>query len=189
MTVTEQKKAMRVTLRAQCKALPAPLREALSRAACERLVGLSLFADAACILAYKAMPHECDPQGLVDLAIRLGKRVAFPVCGDDYTLRLLLPSAPDAFVKGKYGIWEPDPARSETIQSEALDLIVLPGVAFDAACNRLGQGAGYYDRLLTGARARKVGVAFPVQIVPAVPMDVHDIPLDAVVTADTVFSR
>ncbi len=189
MTIAERKQALRAAMRAQCRALPATARKTFSRAACERLMGLPAFATASCILAYKAMPHECDLQWMVSMAVSLKKRVAFPVCGDAYTLDLWAPETPDAFVRGKYGIWEPDPARAERVENEALDMIVVPGVAFDAACARLGQGAGYYDRLLGRACAAKIGVCFPLQIVPEVPVDAHDITLDAVVTADTVFSR
>ncbi len=189
MTLEEQKKALRSQMRAQCKALQTQAREAFSFAACERLAALPNFTAASCILAYQAMPHECDPQRLVMLARDAGKKVAFPVCEEGFSLRLWIPRSPDAFQRGKYGIWEPDPLRSKRIEADALDLIVVPGVAFDANCRRLGQGAGYYDRLLQNAGAVKIGIAFPLQIVAAVPAGAHDVTLDAVVTADTVFSR
>ncbi|MDD4075819.1 MAG: 5-formyltetrahydrofolate cyclo-ligase [Eubacteriales bacterium] len=189
MTIDEQKRTMRSQMRAQCKALQGGAREAFSAAACERLAALPAFIGASCILAYKAMPHECDPQRLVEIAWEMGKKIAFPVCAEDYSLRLWIPKTRDAFLKGKYGIWEPDPSRAAQIEADALDLIVVPGVAFDASCRRLGQGAGYYDRLLQTVGAVKIGVAFPLQIVASVPVRAHDVALDVVVTADTVFSR
>lgn len=62
-----------------------------------------------------------------------------------------------------------------------IDLIIVPGVAFDQAKNRLGRGRGYYDKLLQLAQMHKMGVCFDFQMVPNVPIEDHDVPLDSVI--------
>lgn len=187
MELKEQKALMRTKMRRECKAMDAQTRNALSEAACARLVMLSAFREAECILAYMAMPHECDPARAVEAGWRSGKRIVFPVCEENFALGLYLPSGGDAFVQGKYGIWEPDIRRSVRVDPEKLDCVIVPGIAFDKAGGRLGQGAGYYDRLLTGIKAFRIGLCFPMQITELVPTDKYDCKMDAIVSAGQYF--
>ena len=154
------KQALRTRMRAMCKALDAAQREALSRLACEQLMGIAAFAEASCILGYRAMPHECDPACALAWAREKGARIAYPRCVGERNLELYVPRDENAFVRGRYGIWEPDPVRCARIGAGELDCIVVPGLAFDAACMRLGQGAGYYDTLLAGEGAFAAAIAF-----------------------------
>lgn len=80
-----------------------------------------------------------------------------------------------------FGIPEPDPALSR-VDPTMLDVILVPGVAFTRAGARLGQGGGYYDRVLAGPRGFTIGVAWSFQVVDAVPTDPWDQPVDALVT-------
>lgn len=82
---------------------------------------------------------------------------------------------------GVWGIPEPDPSWA-VLSPDTVTVFLVPGVAFDPAGGRLGQGAGYYDRLLPGTPGQKVGVAWSFQVVEQVPADPHDIPMDAVLT-------
>jgi 5-formyltetrahydrofolate cyclo-ligase len=93
-------------------------------------------------------------------------------------------------VPGKHGIGQPSPDCPD-LPPEQVDVILVPGIAFDSTCARLGRGAGFYDRFLADPRVRavKIGVAFDEQIVDAVPMDRWDVRLDAVVTPTRVFER
>lgn len=188
-SIAPQKAALRKIMRAAMKAVEPKERLRQSRLACGRLCGLPEFEKAGLILAYKAMPHECDPQEAVDAALRRGKRMAFPLCGPEFSLRLLVPLAEDAFRRGVYGIWEPIPEKCEEVEPRALDFIILPGVAFDRACNRLGNGAGYYDRLLPKTRAYLAGVCLEVQMVEAVPAGPLDVPLNAVAEPGSLWLR
>jgi 5-formyltetrahydrofolate cyclo-ligase len=94
---------------------------------------------------------------------------------------------------GMLGILEPpeDLRRrpEKRIDAERLDLVMVPGAAFDARGGRIGRGKGYYDRLLRRTRpdALRVGVAFQCQIFPGVPMQEHDVFMDKVITEDTVY--
>lgn len=77
------------------------------------------------------------------------KRIAFPLCIENGGLRLFVPNnGADSFVSGSYGILEPKPEDSTEVFAEDIDLIIVPAVAFTKECGRLGQGGGYYDRLL-----------------------------------------
>lgn len=181
--VKNGKQALRTRMRAMCKALDAAQRESFSRLACEQLMGLAAFAKAACILGYRAMPHECDPAHALAWARAQGACVAYPRCVGERDLELYVPEDENAFLRGRYGIWEPDPARCARVEAAELECIVVPGLAFDAACMRLGQGAGYYDTLLAKGRVFAAAIAFPFQVVEAVPTEAHDRPADAVAAA------
>jgi 5-formyltetrahydrofolate cyclo-ligase len=85
-------------------------------------------------------------------------------------------------VTGIFGTQHP---RIENEYTGTYDMILVPGLAFDMSGNRLGYGAGYYDRFLAGTgEALKVGIGFPFQLVNSLPHDQHDVQLDIIVTAD-----
>lgn len=90
----------------------------------------------------------------------------------------------------RYGIPEPTAARSCDIQQ--LDVILLPLVAFDENCNRLGMGAGFYDRALAASRSRRplrIGVAYELQKAWQLPTDSWDVPLHVVITESRIYRR
>lgn len=187
METIEEKTKLRKAMREKLKAMAPALRTALSQSACETIEKLPAFAEAEYVLAYMAMPHECDPAWLVERAWSSGKKVVFPVCEAEYKLGLYLPAGNDAFIRGKYGISEPEPLRCVRIELEKIDFAIIPGLAFDAHCARLGQGAGYYDRLLSNTDAFLLGLGFPSQIIARVPTLPHDRSMDAVITAEHAF--
>ncbi len=75
-----------------------------------------------------------------------------------------------------------EPTGDELTPVEEIELIIVPGVAFDRRGNRLGRGKGFYDRLLADSRASKIGVAYDFQIVEEIPAEPHDIKMDIVIT-------
>jgi 5-formyltetrahydrofolate cyclo-ligase len=92
-------------------------------------------------------------------------------------------TGPEDLQVGEFGIAEP--TRGRILRPEMIDLMVVPGVAFDRAGHRLGRGAGYYDRYLSSPHAAgvyKMGVCFPWQSVESVPTEPHDIAMDEVIT-------
>ena len=104
--------------------------------------------------------------------------------GDD--LRLLRYTGPDSLRKGAFGIWEPKADGEEAVEG-AIDLIIVPGVAFDAQGHRLGRGRGFYDRLLSSLDTPKVGICFDFQLVPSVPVESFDHPMDHVITESGIY--
>jgi len=79
--------------------------------------------------------------------------------------------------------------KPEDAKNTAIDLYIIPGVAFDKQGNRLGRGGGFYDKLLFGKNSFKIGLAFEIQIVDTVPHEAHDIPMDFVVTERGVYGK
>ena len=115
------------------------------------------------------------------------KTVAYPVCGENFTLTAAVPG-PDGWEMGAYGIRTPVLERAALIRPEALDLVLVPCTAFDAVCRRVGMGKGYYDRYLPRCRnAVALGVAFEAQRVPEAAADEQDWQLDGFVTERKVY--
>ena len=94
----------------------------------------------------------------------------------------------DGWEAGAYGIRTPILSRAEILPPEALDLILVPCTAFDAACGRVGMGKGYYDRYLPRCtKAAKIGIALEVQRVAHAAVDEHDQRLDAFITEGGIY--
>jgi len=109
----------------------------------------------------------------------LNRTVLLPVVRED-ELELRLFTGEDKMVQGSsFGIYEPTGDVFEQIDS--IDLIIVPGIAFDKNLNRLGRGKAYYDKLLCSTKAMKVGVCFDFQIVDNIPTESHDVKMDDVI--------
>jgi 5-formyltetrahydrofolate cyclo-ligase len=162
-------------------------RAGLSAQAAARALELPEVGAARAVLAYAAMPGEIDPAPLVHALRERGARVAYPrVCGPG--AMTLHWASDDALEPGFCGIAEPA-ADAEDAAPDEFDLAIVPGVAFDAACERLGRGGGFYDRLLPAITGLTVGLAFDEQIVECLPREEHDMPVDVVVTPSRVIRR
>ncbi len=130
-------------------------------------------------MLYHSLADEVDTHPL--LANWSGqKQLLLPVVvGSDLELRLYQSSEP--LLSGAYGIAEP--VGSPFTDYSAIELALIPGIAFDRSGRRLGRGKGYYDRLLPRLpSAYKMGVCFPFQLVDEVPVEEFDILMDEVIT-------
>lgn len=187
MTIQEQKIIQRKAGISARRALPETERRAANEALCATLTALPCFVSARCLLIYAAFGGEADLSALAREADRLGKAVAYPICGEGFTLTAAVPD-PDGWEIGAYGIRTPVPARSRLLLPEELDLVLVPCTAFDASCRRVGMGKGYYDRFLPRCtRAVKIGVAFEAQRVEHAAAEAHDRTLDAFVTEKGIY--
>jgi 5-formyltetrahydrofolate cyclo-ligase len=132
------------------------------------------------LATYAPLADEADPAPLARAALAAGWTLALPHVVDRATpLRFLAWHPEDALAAGPFGLSQPASHAPEV----APDIILTPLVAFDAALNRIGQGAGHYDRAFAAhPHARRIGVAFSVQQVQAIAADPWDMPLDAIVT-------
>lgn len=143
----------------------------------------TLFQRAHVVLLYSALPDE--PQ-LEDLFNRWHgvKRLLLPVVeGDDLKLREF--EGWNSVKAGRFGVLEPVGSFYEDFLS--IDLMILPGVAFDYAGHRMGRGKGYYDRFLSLSAIRpvyKIGVCFDFQLLPQIPVDAWDVPMDEVIAGN-----
>ncbi|WP_448502089.1 5-formyltetrahydrofolate cyclo-ligase [Sphingomonas sp.] len=139
------------------------------------------------VASYLPVGSEADPAPLVEQARRHGCAIALPWVGSmPGVMRFLAWDAGTALETGPHGLVQPPADTAEC----APDIVLVPLLAFDARCHRLGQGAGYYDRALAMLPdAWRLGVAWSVQQVPSVPVDCWDIPLHGVVTEREYFER
>lgn len=155
----------------------------LSLQACVNASKTDEFLASNIIMAYNAIKHEPDPSYLVKTAQMLGKKVAFPRVMSKETMHAYLEeSSIKHFTLSSYGILEPDIKYSELIRPENIDLIIVPGLAFDKTGGRLGRGGGYYDRFLSTTKAFRMGFCIEDQIAGNIPIQKHDCKMHAVVT-------
>jgi 5-formyltetrahydrofolate cyclo-ligase len=184
------KQLLREALLAARRRLPAEDRAVRSRLAAERVVSLEAFARARTVALYAPMGAEVDTADIASAAARHGKRVAYPRIDARDRVLAFASCSPDELVPGGFRSREP-PATAPVIPLSAIDLIVVPGVAFDPRCRRLGRGRGHYDATLVSLdpAAARIGLAFELQIVAEVPEEPHDAPLDAVVTESRIVLR
>ena len=142
------------------------------------------FASARCVLLFWSLPDEVDTHAFVE-RWHTKKRILLPVVvGDSLEIRPYEGMA--KMRKGAFDILEPTGERFTDYP--LIDLAIVPGVGFDAAGYRMGRGKGYYDRLLPYIKAYKIGVCFPEQYVPAVPIDPWDSKMDKVIF-DTIMDN
>ena len=170
--------------------------EELSRSIIARL--RPLLSDARVVLAYYSLPDEVFTHQLVDDLVAEGKTVLLPRVVDDTTMELRRYTGRQDMAEGALHIMEP---IGERFTDYALiDVVLVPGIAFDAAGHRLGRGRGYYDRFLRtmgtvpsvsseanyrgtvpSVRPHLIGLCFDFQKVPSVPVDPTDIPVNQVI--------
>ena len=179
-----ERNALRRELRARRRALPAAARIAGADALATRLFALPFFPAKGYVAGYWAMDGEI---GLHALQLRLPATLTYclPLLHVDGSLRFAPWRPGDALVTNRYGIPEPDAASADALKAEAMAMIVLPLVGFDADCRRLGMGGGWYDRSLAFRNAQTsppwlVGAAFDAQRVDAIAAEAWDVRLDAV---------
>jgi 5-formyltetrahydrofolate cyclo-ligase len=138
---------------------------------------LDQYQSAATVMAFSGMPTEPDTDGLFGRLERDGKTLVLPRLQDGGIVPALVG---DGFTRGQFGIREPS---GEPVDPMSIDVVIVPGVAFTLRCDRLGHGKAYYDRFLPTTRAFTVGACFNEQIVDELPIEPHDVRLDAVVHA------
>jgi 5-formyltetrahydrofolate cyclo-ligase len=171
-----------------------PDRAAASRLILARLRALDVWARAATICSYVGVRSEVETLPLLVEALAEGRRVAVPACEGD-ALRLVYLESLEELVPARFGLLEPAGdvclAAGRLCPVEAVDLFVVPGVAFDRAGGRIGYGRGFYDRLLARARpdATRVALAFEAQLVERVPSESTDVPMDYVLTERAAYVR
>jgi len=158
--------------------------ERKSRIIKRKLFRSSIFKKAKTIMFYLSFGGEVKTEDMILGAKKLGKAVAVPVCEHNrMILRPCLLSHKANLVKGPYGICVP--AEKTFIDPKDLDLVIVPGLAFDEKGNRLGRGKGCYDHFLNTLPGNKnsIGLAYDFQILPSVPVAKNDIHVNKVIYA------
>lgn len=149
----------------------------------ENLERTEVFRNASRVAIYHAIPGEVQTASFIEKWY-LTKKILLPVIeGDD--LRMLPYTGRESLKAGVFGILEPT-LDSPVMSEKDIDLIVVPGVAFDRERNRMGRGKGYYDRLLSTLQAPKVGICFGFQLFPSIPVEPFDKKMDLVITEEEI---
>ena len=153
------------------------------------ITALPEFAAAGTVFAYNSVGNEVDTQRIIDLSLELGKRVALPVVlGGGLMEFALVDGADDGFERGQLGIPEPGKDAVRVSPQEG-DIVLVPALCYDMDGYRLGQGGGYYDRLLAACPAFSVGLGRQALLMGEAPREVHDLPVKCLVTENGVVKR
>ena len=146
-----------------------------------RILALPELRTAALVGLYLALPGEVDMDALLGTLRGMGRGVCVPAfdrAGGGYGMAVM--TAGTRMLEAPFGLREPqDPVW---VDPATLDVVVVPGLAFDAAGRRVGHGGGHYDRMLAVGPAYRIGAAFDFQICSHVPAESHDVAMDCIVT-------
>ena len=182
------KQEQRTIAQAARAQIPAEQKIRFSRQICERLMQFVQLRQAHLVFSYLATPEEANLKILHDFLRSRGTEVAFPYSERDGRMQAYIPDEEDPLAPGLLGIRAPDPARARLADPTEIDVVIVPCIAFDEECNRLGHGGGYYDRyLLRCTRATRAVAAFEAQKLPRVETEEHDAPADLVVTEERFY--
>jgi len=139
----------------------------------EKLSQLPIYKDAKVIMAYYPLRGEVDIKEMMKKDWG-AKRWCFPVMElEKNHLRIFeVTNLDEDFIKGPFGVMQPDTQKAKEVDISEIDLVIVPGLAFDRQRNRLGRGAGFYDRFLKSIKppAKKAGVAFDFQVLQNLPI-------------------
>ena len=156
----------------------------------EQVLGLEAYRRAKLVHTYvSSKENEVDTRALICTCLAQGKRVAVPVVmPGTKTLSHALIDDLDQLVVGPWGLAQPDPATATWLPAAArIDLIVVPGLAFDRRGQRIGWGGGYYDRFLAQVQTVKIGLCYDELVLDCIPGEPHDIPVDMVVAETAIY--
>lgn len=163
-------------------------REERSARLVRNLIATEEFQQAKTVLIYRATRGEVRLETLESAPEAQDKTLAFPLCISSTEMIALLPHGEDSWVEGYYGIYEPLEEKSDLIAPEDIDLVVCPCTSFDEDCNRMGMGAGFYDRYLEKCvNAKILSVAFECQKSVRIPTAPWDKAMGKTVTEATVY--
>jgi 5-formyltetrahydrofolate cyclo-ligase len=151
------------------------------------VMSLPAFTTSQTLMAYLALAQEVQTWGLIEAARRQHKRVVVPVIEGDTLIAVELPRDKAQLQRGAYGIFEPR-GQQVAVSPADIDLVLVPGLAFDRQGGRVGFGRGYYDRFLgqLPVTARYCGLAFTMQVVSHVPRMPYDICMHYVATEEGI---
>jgi len=167
-------------------------KDSLSQAICNKFVALPEYAAAGTVMYYVDVRTEVRTRQALPAALATGKRIVVPYCVDG-ELELFHLTDMNELELGMYKILEPKPdlraLPEKIIDVKALDLIMVPGVAFDRRGARMGHGMGYYDKLLEHARGDTplVALAFECQLFPEIPVQSHDVFMNKIITEQAIY--
>jgi len=152
----------------------------------EKLFSLLDFKSAETVLFYISYEGEVYTHDMIRESF-YNKNVIVPVSNQkDLTLVLSRLKTWEELSIGSYRILEPKKEKIRNTNIEDIDLLIIPGVAFNEKGDRLGHGKGYYDKILNKTKSLKIGLAFEFQILEKIPTESHDVPVDMIITESRI---
>ncbi len=190
--VQQRKREIRKKVQEERDRLSHPERAAQSEAVMERLWSIDDFLDADTVFFFLSFRSEVDTVPMIRRAMAEGKRVCLPYTYTDSKKMVashILDFEGD-LEPGNYDIMEPRPDSIRPVPPEEIDVIIMPGVAFDENGRRLGYGGGYYDRFLDRCQpdCLRVAPCFDLQIIDEVPCADHDHRIHMIITEERVIA-
>jgi len=186
-----ERAALRKLLRSKRRAIPGAARASAARQVAREIARTRWLKPGRHIGLYLSMPEELDTAPLLALARARGCTIALPRVVAKRQGRMRFYDLRGTPRKGAFGILEPLATKNRPVRE--LDVVFVPLVGFDPQGNRMGMGRGFYDSCFAFRRLLRhwrrpllVGVAFDAQCVPALPVETHDVPLDAIVTESSL---
>lgn len=146
----------------------------------QTLLELDCIKNASCVMAYYSYRNEPNLLALMHALLEMGIGVALPYIAGNGSLIAVAYTYDSVMKSNVYGIAEPI-IMNESERAEPA-VVLVPGVAFDTAMNRIGYGVGYFDRFLKETTALKIGVCYDMQIVPEIAAEPYDVAMDMLVT-------
>ncbi|RPI67180.1 MAG: 5-formyltetrahydrofolate cyclo-ligase [Ignavibacteriae bacterium] len=164
-------------------------RDLLNMLVFERAHKHRVFQRARRVHIYQASPEEVRTMPFIEYAWGIGKEVAVPrISLDRSEMEHVVVTHETEWTDGAFGIMEPARSSTDVLLSDEdfgpTDAVIVPLIAFDRTCHRLGYGKGYYDRFLASTSAVAIGIAYEVQRVISLPHEPHDIALSAIATEE-----
>lgn len=184
--MTAQKKELRKKMHDIVKSLPAIYCIQADTAIFSNIRNMKEYKEARTVFCFVGMQDEVKTWSFIDTMLAAGKHVGVPLCVDKGIMEVRLIHSRDDLQKGFYGLLEPK-ADTPVIDPEDIDLIIVPGAAGDKKGHRLGYGGGYYDRYLKRCKAPKVMVCREKCIREDIPVEPHDVIMDAIATETGIY--
>lgn len=181
MKLTKQK--IRNTILMKLKTQKEENRNKKSSQVKNKLFRNRVFKQAKTVMFYMSFGGEVDTVDMIKAAQKIGKTVVVPVCGRNRMMSPCVLNDKGTLLRGPYGIREP--ALKKPVNLKSLDLVIVPGLAFDKQGRRLGRGKGYYDRFLSKIfqHSISIGLAYDFQILPFIPTTEYDVEVHKVIFA------
>ncbi len=170
-------------------------KEELSQHIVQQFMSLPEYAKAKTVLFYVDVRSEVRTRQSLPAALASGKTIVIPWCTETVELALFRLESMEELAIGMYKILEPKPELrllpEKQVDPKTLDLVMVPGVAFDRRGARMGHGKGYYDKLLENARPETplVALAFECQLFPEIPVAPHDVFMDKIITEKAIYLK
>lgn len=186
MNVLEEKDKVRKEIIRRLRDQEGSLRKSRSAVIQKKLLSGDEFRVAKVVMTYVSLPTEVDTYSIIEKALKQGKKVVVPYI-DPSTSTIIateLTTIKD-LEKGPFGIYQPKGGVRKQVSLREIDLIVVPGIAYDKKNMRLGRGKGYYDKFLAAkdlSSVKTIGLAFRFQVVETLPSSPHDRPVHKLLT-------